>query len=87
MTLNWINIESVSQGNALKMKIFHLDIETRNHFSDPNPPQKQLNTGQNAKMTIKLVDIKNASQRYAQKMKVNRLYKETPKQFIDTQLG
>ena len=87
MTLNWVNIDSTSQGNALKMKIFHLDIETRKHFSDPNPPKKQPNTGQNAKMTIKMVDIKNASQRYAQKMKVSRLYKETQKQFIDTNIA
>ena len=54
MTLNWVNIDSASQGNALKMKIFYLDIETPKHFSDPNPPPKQPNTGQNAKMNIKI---------------------------------
>ena len=44
MTLNWVNIESARQVNALKMKVFDLNIETPKYFSDPSPPPKQPNT-------------------------------------------
>ena len=84
MILNWINIESSRQVNALKIKVFDLKIGTPKYFSDPTQPLSQNSRIQPEilKITIKLVDIKNASQIHAQKMKIDRLYKETPKSFL-----
>ena len=49
MTLNWDNIESARQVNALKMKVFDLNIETPKYLTDPIPPPKLLNAARNYK--------------------------------------
>ena len=54
MSLNWVNIESARQVNALKMKVFDLNIETPKYLSDPTPPPKQPNTAQNYKNDQKI---------------------------------
>ena len=54
MSLNWVNIESARQVNALKMKVFDLNIETPKYLSDPTPPPKQPNTARNYKNDHKI---------------------------------
>ena len=58
MIQNWVNIESVRHGNALKMKVFDLNIETPKHFSDQTLPPIQPEM---PKITLKLVNLENAS--------------------------
>ena len=78
MTLNWVNIESARQANALKMKVFDQNIETQNiYLTQAHPQNSQIQPE-----IPKMVDIRNASQMHAQKIKVDRLYKETPKSFL-----